>query len=225
MGGREFDWPLTPVTDQSSGKSYLLDEEANIVFSQPHSSDWPKAVGRADRQGKLQLMEQRGEKGMFSAIDEYLKMNHLRFKQLFERSLTAGRDYLDINGLANLLRTVMPNVTNGEIYYFTVMCDVDGDGKIDFEELKETYQTTLEIEERQKSVSGMLPEVRSVMDMLARKLQSNPEAARTQFDHVDSKQHGYLTYPQFSLFLKRVRLYGYLPDSLTNVPILAAANP
>ena len=204
-GGREFEWPLTPVTDQSSGKSYLLDEEANIVFSQPHSSDWPKAVGRADRQGKLQLMEQRGEKGMFSAIDDYLKTNHMRFKQLFERSLTSGRDYLDINGLANLLRAVMPNVTNGEIYYFTVMCDVDGDGKIDFDELKETYQTTLEIEERQKSVPGMLPEVRTVMDVLARKIQSNPESARSYFEQMDTKVNGYLTYPQFSTFLKRVR--------------------
>ena len=84
-------------------------------------------MGRKDASGQLQVQEQRTEQGLFSALDQYLRTTKTRFRDVFDACDPYKKGYLDISGLAKLLRTVMPNVTEGELFYFQVMLDVDGE--------------------------------------------------------------------------------------------------
>ena len=79
-----------------------------------------QAVGRKDPSGQLRVQEQRNEKGLIAALDEYLRTTKTRFRDVFDSCDPRKLGYLDISGLAKLLRIVMPNVTEGELYYFQV---------------------------------------------------------------------------------------------------------
>lgn len=59
-----------------------------------------------------------GAQGLFAALDGYLRSAKVRFREVFDGCDKGQKGYLDIQGLAVLLQTVMPNVTKGEVYYF-----------------------------------------------------------------------------------------------------------
>lgn len=53
-----------------------------------------------------------------------------------------------------------------------VMLDVDGDGKIEYEEFMDTVKTSLAMEKKQLNDEGMAPDTHAVMDRLVSHLQS-----------------------------------------------------
>lgn len=77
-------------------------------------------MGRRDPSGQLRLQEQRTEKGLFAALDDYLRTTKTRFRDIFDSCDPRNLGYLDLSGLAKLLRIVLPNVTEGELYYYQV---------------------------------------------------------------------------------------------------------
>lgn len=116
---REYEWQLMEVKDDFSGKQYLLDQESLIVYSQPRQTDWPLAVGRSVG-GKLQLQQQRDEKGLFEKLNHYLINTKTRFRDMFDECDVRKLGYLDTQGLHRLLNQILDNLKEGELYYFQV---------------------------------------------------------------------------------------------------------
>ncbi|GAX77103.1 hypothetical protein CEUSTIGMA_g4549.t1 [Chlamydomonas eustigma] len=197
----EFEWKLSPVS--TGGREYLLDMETNFVYFQPRPTEWLKAVGKKDPySGQLKVEEQRDEKGLFAELDQYLKNTQTKFKDMFSSFAVNNRDSLDIHGLARLLRKVQPNITDGEIYYFQVMLDVDGDGQIEYDEFMETVKVSLAVEKGE--AGGMSARTRSVMDSLASTLFNSVRTANQVFNDLDAGRKGSLAFPDFARFLSKV---------------------
>ncbi|GAX77102.1 hypothetical protein CEUSTIGMA_g4548.t1 [Chlamydomonas eustigma] len=196
----EFEWKLSPVS--TGGREYLLDMETNFVYFQPRPTEWLKAVGKKDPySGQLKVEEQRDEKGLFAELDQYLKNTQTKFKDMFSSFAVNNRDSLDIHGLARLLRKVQPNITDGEIYYFQVMLDVDGDGQIEYDEFMETVKVSLAAEKGE--AGGMSARTRSVMDSLASTLFNSVRTANQVFNDLDAGRKGSLAFPDFARFLSK----------------------
>eukprot|EP00798_Chlamydomonas_sp_ICE-L_P029766 gene29766-5414_t len=107
--------------------------------------------------------------------------------------------YLDVQGLAQLLRKLLPNLTEGEVYYFQVMLDVDGDGRIEHDEFMSTFMSTVQLSLAAEQDGRGSQESKTTLDRFRRYLQDNANTSQQHFDAADRERRGYLRFPELAL--------------------------
>lgn len=75
-----IDWELHRWDHK--GVVYLLDEESSVAYKDCPVTDWPKPVGVLE-DGQLLKAELTSLTDLFTALDDVLKEEHLRFQDLF----------------------------------------------------------------------------------------------------------------------------------------------
>ncbi|KAK3241898.1 hypothetical protein CYMTET_48379 [Cymbomonas tetramitiformis] len=191
------EWVLQSM--QYDGKAYLLDPTSKKVYFEAQESEWPRLAGHF-KDGKVVLITHTPD--LFESLDRYLKTNQTRLKDVFNEFDTDNSGELDVRELEKLLKRLLSDITPAQIRYFTVMLDVDGDGKVTYAELTEgirdCYASGQSLEARDTVTAD------DVLMKLAHHVQENHQSVKSIFDQADKHNTGLLNQNELAGLMKKV---------------------
>ncbi|GLC39247.1 hypothetical protein PLESTB_001651900 [Pleodorina starrii] len=205
-GGAE--WVLEDVYDPNTGRQLKRDPATGLVYQEVTPGEWPQVVGVQDASGVLRLTQRRDDGGLFAALDEYLRKNRVKFRDMFEHFDADRSGQLDMGELRQLVATILPGFSEGQLHYFQSLLDINGDGGISFEEMMEVAKVCLAAERAAAAGGGgREPHVKSALDRFQAYLLQYSTIALQHFEAADPSRRGYLLFPEFAHFL-----HNLMPD-------------
>jgi Ca2+-binding EF-hand superfamily protein len=192
--GGASEWYLEDVS--LNGHSYLLDRHTLRVYTPTTGAgQWPQLAGRLQG-GRLITFERTQEQRFIQGLDTYLKSQQSRLKDVFD---TFDRDRggsLNRNEVAAMLRALMPDASAGDVQYFRMLLDIDGDGEVTFNEFVNGIKDAIAASNTtvHGQTAGGSPELAAVLKILKDFVTSNGISLAQAFDQFDQGKTGYLTH-------------------------------
>jgi hypothetical protein len=109
-----------------SRKRYLIDRQTSLLYTDVPVSTWPTLVAQLipasnrSRERIEPIDTAAATSDFFLSLDAYLKNQRLRFNDLFDQYSTKRRGELGIHELKQLVKDIMPKVTDAQILFFQV---------------------------------------------------------------------------------------------------------
>eukprot|EP00899_Mesostigma_viride_P018669 jgi/Mesvir1/26803/Mv20568-RA.1 len=130
---------------------------------------------------------------LFQVLDEYLmKEKPLLLRVLFDEYDQDQSGYLNCTELGHLVKRIMPNLTERQVRYFQTMVDIDGDGRVTFEELRKKMK---EARITANSIRADQPrELWEAMSKLHKFITENKVKVSEAFAHYDINKRGKLSF-------------------------------
>tara|TARA_B110000977_G_scaffold136810_1_gene173758 strand:- start:23770 stop:29397 length:5628 start_codon:yes stop_codon:yes gene_type:complete len=185
--GDADEWYLEDIT--LNGQSYLVDRHTTRVYTRATGRDsWPQLTGSL-RGGKLVPIERKQQHRFVTGLDNYLKLQQSRLKDIFDTFNRDGTGALDKAEISSLIRALVPDVSNGNIEYFSALLDIDCDGEVTYDEFVKNVRNAVAEGSSTTSV-----EVTDVLKTLREYLETHSISLMQAFDQFDSSKTGYLTH-------------------------------
>ena len=200
--GGASEWYLEEVT--LNGHPYLLDPHTLRVYTPTTApGQWPQLAGRM--QGlRLVVFERTQEQRFIKGLDSYLKTQETRLKDVFDTFDRDRSGMLDRNEIDALMRALMPDASAGDLQYFRMVLDLDGDGQVTFNELINGIKDA--IAASNTTVHGQTastsPELAAVLKIFKDYITSNGVSLAQAFDRFDQGKTGYLTHNDLMAMLR-----------------------
>ncbi|KAG2427358.1 hypothetical protein HXX76_012552 [Chlamydomonas incerta] len=209
-GGEQ--WVLQDVRDPNTGAYLKLDPATGLVYQEPVPGEWPQVVGVQDAAGVLRLTQRRDDGGLFAALDAYLRTSKVKFRDMFDHFDADRSGQLDMAELRQLVATILPGFTEGQLNYFQALLDINGDGGISFEEMMGVAKECLAAERAASASGGQRdPAVKQALDRFQAYLLQYSTIAIQHFEAADRGRRGALLFPEFAGFLQKL-----MPDLREN---------
>lgn len=200
-------WVLTDF--RAAGQPpLLLDEESRVLYSRPATlADWPQAVGRLDGRNRPVLLQDAtaSARAFFSALDEYLKTNRMRLRDLFVKYDANRSGTLDMGELSRLVQTLLPQAGRGTLSYFSAMAaGYGGDNmQLSYDEFLDLIKECVKLEEA--AMHGALsPDMLAALAGVSDFLIGNRASAQRLFEAADSNRDGRLQYGELAALFRRL---------------------
>ena len=204
------EWELEEV--RVDGRVYLVDEstDAKAVYHncREDRGEWPVLAGRLAPRTSLVSAARiiaggsRGPAHIFNALDAFLKEKHLYLRDLFDQHDFNRDGSLDAHELVPFVMKIVPDATTAEVKYFGMMCDINNDGHITYEELLQAIRECLDAAKTMDAQSDTVPLVmRELRDFMA----TNNVNARTVFEACDLNSNGTLEYHELQDMIRTLK--------------------
>lgn len=192
--GSASEWYLEDIF--LNGQSYLIDRHTLRVYIPTTGPEqWPQLIGKLQG-GRLAMFERTQEQRFLEGLDSYLKSQQSRLKDTFDTFDRDRRGALNRNDVAAMLRVLMPDASAGDVQYFRMLLDVDGDGDVTFDELVRGIKDAIAASNATAhgQTAGTSPELEAVLKILKDFVSSNGMSLAQAFDKFDQGKTGYLTH-------------------------------
>ena len=197
--GTASEWYLEHIS--LNGHSYLVDRHTMRVYN-PATGDeqWPQLVGKLHG-SRLVLYENSREQRFIFGLDNYLKSQHSRLKDVFDTFDRDQRGTLDKVEVAALVRALVPDASAGDVQYFRVLLDIDCDGEVSYDDFVNAIKDAIAAGEMIVN-QDVSPELVAVLKLLNEYVASNNISLAQAFDQFDENKTGYLTHSNLMRMLK-----------------------
>eukprot|EP00232_Nephroselmis_pyriformis_P027008 CAMPEP_0182873320 /NCGR_PEP_ID=MMETSP0034_2-20130328/12253_1 /TAXON_ID=156128 /ORGANISM="Nephroselmis pyriformis, Strain CCMP717" /LENGTH=1422 /DNA_ID=CAMNT_0025005961 /DNA_START=180 /DNA_END=4445 /DNA_ORIENTATION=- len=197
FGSPRQKWELETLN--VGGKRYLLDPDTRVVYTDAPEGEWPQRLGTYSG-GRIKEEEARVD--FFVSLDDHLQTHRTRLRELFDKYDLARAGSLRSSDLGRLLRDIMPQVTDRQTDYFMVMLDLDGDGKVTYEELLTVIKDTRAAGVQVRSKSKV--DADDVLGKLMTYVRAHHTTVEAAFRDADRNGDGRLDYRELLAMLGKL---------------------
>lgn len=195
---RSNTWSLEEI--YYNGQVYWLDPRTNRVYLDHAQGGWPELVGQWDpATRRVKEMQKSQAVALFDTLDRYLKENRMRAREVFDHFDQQRRGWLKPDELGRLIQHFLPHVSKGDLKYFQVMIDANGDGKIEYEEFLNAAREARDDEQR---AAQRTLEVTDVLQRLSDYMRNDETDFYRQFSRFDVNNNGVLDPTEVAMLLK-----------------------
>jgi len=190
--GTASEWYLEDIV--LNGQTYLLDRHNMRVYAPPTgASRWPQLAGKL--QGRTLVPNTQSQEQRFvTGLDNFLKAQHSRLKDVFDTFDVNRTGTLDKSEAAAFIRALLPDATGGDVQYFSMLLDINCDGVVSYNEFVTTIKEAVAAGALVAAPeTGTAPEIVNVLSILKDYIASKNVSLAQAFDQFDEGKTGFLT--------------------------------
>ena len=172
-----------------NGHSYLIDRHTMRVYTHA-TGKLPKLAGRMQG-GRLVPFERSQEDRFIQGLDGYLKTQQKRLKDVFDTFDRDKQGSLNRAEVTNILRAILPDASAGDVQYFRMLLDLNGDGEVSFAEFCDGVKEAIA---EAKHAAPNESEMSAVLKTIKQKLAIGGVNLSVAFGKHDKGRTGYISH-------------------------------
>ena len=173
--------------------------------SAPAGAQPPAALAQGDstltQRHRPLITARPGDRNIFSIVLKYIEKNDTTVQALFQRFDKGGVSadgQLSMAEIERMMEAIEPTITDRELRYFCVICDVNGDGEISASEFSSALKSGKAMSEKLRSADALadgdedVVRVSDLMSRLAHFVTAESTTAQAVFNQFDKDGNGTL---------------------------------